>query len=75
MSSPFDQSALVAVAEQLVAAARRAGADAAEAVAVRGVSQSVEVRQGSVEESALSEDDDVGLRVLIGPASGGRVDQ
>ena len=66
MSSPFDQSALVAVAEQLVAAARRAGADAAEAVAVRGVSQSVEVRQGSVEESALSEDDDVGLRVLIG---------
>lgn len=66
MSTPFDQSALVDVAEQLVAAARRAGADAAEAVAVRGVSQSVEVRQGSVEESALSEDDDVGLRVLIG---------
>ncbi|MFO1097490.1 MAG: metallopeptidase TldD-related protein [Xanthobacteraceae bacterium] len=66
MSSPFDQSALLAIAEQLVAAARRAGADAAEAVAVRGVSQSVEVRQGSVEESTLSEDDDVGLRVLIG---------
>lgn len=66
MSSPFDQSALLFIAEQMVAAARRAGADAAEAVAVRGVSQSVEVRQGSVEESTLSEDDDVGLRVLIG---------
>jgi PmbA protein len=66
MSSLFDQSALVAIAEQLVAAARRAGADAADAIAMRGVSQSVEVRQGSVEESARSEDDDVGLRVLVG---------
>lgn len=66
MPSLFDQSALVAIAEQLVAAARRAGADAAEAVAVRGVSQSIEVRQGTVEESERSEDDDVGLRVLVG---------
>ncbi len=66
MPSLFDQSALVAIAEQLVAAARRAGADAADAIALRGVSQSVEVRQGSVEESARSEDDDVGLRVLVG---------
>ncbi len=66
MPSLFDQSALVAIAEELVAAARRAGADAAEAVAVRGVSQSIEVRQGTVEESERSEDDDVGLRVLVG---------
>ncbi|MGZ8309748.1 MAG: TldD/PmbA family protein [Rhodoplanes sp.] len=65
-SSLFDQSALVAIAEELVAAARRAGADAAEAIAVRGVSQSIEVRQGTVEESERSEDDDVGLRVLVG---------
>lgn len=65
-SSLFDQSALVAIAEELVAAARRAGADAAEAIAVRGVSQSIEVRLGTVEESERSEDDDVGLRVLVG---------
>ncbi len=66
MSSLFDQSALVAIAEALVAASRRAGADAADAVAVRGVSQSVELREGTVEESARSEEDNVGLRVLVG---------
>jgi PmbA protein len=49
-----------------VQAARRAGADAADAVAVRGVSQGVEVRDGRVEESERSEGDDVGLRVLVG---------
>jgi PmbA protein len=62
----FDQSALSDLAERLVAAARRAGADAADAVAVRGVSQGVEVRDGRVEESERSEGDDVGLRVLVG---------
>jgi len=62
----FDQSALSALAERLVEAARRAGADAADAVAVRGVSQGVEVRDGRVEESDRSEGDDVGLRVLVG---------
>ena len=43
-----------------------AGADAADAVAVRGVSVSVEVRDGAVEESESAEGDDLGLRVLIG---------
>jgi PmbA protein len=62
----FDQSALSALAERLVEAARRAGADAADAVAVRGISQGVEVRDGRVEESERSEGDDVGLRVLVG---------
>ena len=62
----FDQSALRTLAERLVAAAKRAGADAADAIAVRGVSQSVEVRNGRVEESERSEGDDVGLRVLVG---------
>jgi PmbA protein len=65
-SGLFDQSALSALAERLVEAARRAGADAADAVAVRGVSQGVEVRDGRVEESERSEGDDVGLRVLVG---------
>ena len=62
----FDQSALSALAERLVEAAKRAGADAADAIAVRGISQGVEVRDGHVEESERSEGDDVGLRVLVG---------
>ena len=66
MSSLFDQSDLVDLASRLVAAARRAGADQADAVAVRSISLSVEVRDGAVEESQRSEGDDVGLRVLVG---------
>jgi PmbA protein len=65
-SGLFDQSALSALAQRLVEAARRAGADAADAVAVRGVSHGVEVRDGRVEESERSEGDDIGLRVLVG---------
>ena len=66
MTSLFDQSILADAAERLVAAARRAGADAADAVAVRGMSQSVTVREGSVEESELSEGDNIGLRAFVG---------
>src|SRR6266702_4398697 len=65
-SDLFDQSTLSTLAQRLVEAAKRAGADAADAVAVRGVSQGVEVRDGRVEESERSEGDDVGLRVLVG---------
>jgi PmbA protein len=53
-------------AQRLVEAAKHAGADAADAIAVRGVSQGVEVRDGKVEESERSEGDDVGLRVFVG---------
>jgi PmbA protein len=66
MSSLLDQTALTDLAERLVAAARRAGADAADALAVRSVSLAVEVREGAVEESERSEGDDVGLRVFVG---------
>jgi PmbA protein len=62
----LDQSALTDLAQRLVEAAKKAGADAADAVAVRGVSQGVEIRDGRVEESERSEGDDVGLRVLVG---------
>jgi PmbA protein len=65
-SDLFDQSALSTLAQRLVEAAKRAGADAADAVAVRGVSHGVEVRDGRVQESERSEGDDVGLRVLVG---------
>jgi len=65
-SDLLDQTALSTLAQRLVEAAKRAGADAADAIAVRGVSQGVEVRDGRVEESERSEGDDVGLRVLVG---------
>jgi PmbA protein len=66
MTSLLDQSALTDLADRLVAAARRHGADAADAVALRSISLSVDVRDGAVEESQRSEGDDVGLRVLVG---------
>jgi len=66
MNALLDQSALANLAERLVAAARRAGADAADAIAERGVSQSVEVRDGTVEASERSEGDNMGLRAFVG---------
>ena len=66
MSDLLDQSALTAIAEKLVRAAKAAGADACDAVAVRSISQSVEVRDGALEESERAESDDVGLRVFVG---------
>jgi PmbA protein len=64
--SLFDQTALIERAERLVKAARSAGADAADAVAVRSLSLGIEVRDGAVEESESAESDDLGLRVLVG---------
>jgi PmbA protein len=66
MTSLLDQSTLIDLADRLVAAARRVGADQADAIAVRSVSLAVELRDGAVEESQRSESDDVGLRVLVG---------
>jgi len=66
MNSLLDLSDLTDLAERLVTAARRAGADQADALAVRSVSLSVEVRDGAVEESQRSEGDDLGLRVIVG---------
>lgn len=50
----------------LVEAAKKAGADAADAVAVRGRSTGVSVRLGKVEGTEASESEDVSLRVFIG---------
>jgi PmbA protein len=66
MTSLLDQTALSDLAERLVAAARRAGADSADAVAVRSMSLTVGVREGAVEQSERAESDDVGLRVFVG---------
>jgi len=66
MSEPIDQSELQARAARLVEAAKKAGADACDAVAVTGVSLSVDVREGRVEETERAEGDDVTLRVFVG---------
>ncbi|NRG19815.1 TldD/PmbA family protein [Rhizobiales bacterium] len=66
MSELVDQSTLEGRAEKLVDAARAAGADAADAVAVSAVSLSVDVREGKVEESERAEGDDFTLRVFVG---------
>ena len=62
----LDQSVLEAAARRLVEAARAAGADRADAVAVRGTSLSVGVRLGAVEDSERAEGDNFGLRVFVG---------
>ena len=66
MDSPVRPVRPIALAERLIKAARAAGADSADAVAMRSVSQSVDVRDGAIEELQRSEGDDMGLRVLIG---------
>ncbi|MAU51809.1 MAG: modulator protein [Roseovarius sp.] len=50
----------------LIDAARRAGAGAADAMAVRGRSVTVDVRGGALEQAERAEGVDIGLRVLIG---------
>ena len=52
--------------DQLLTAAKRAGADTADVLAVRGVSVSVDVREGALEQAERSEGLDIGLRVLVG---------
>jgi hypothetical protein len=60
------QADLEAVTAELLAAARRAGADDADALAVAGEHLSIEVRDGALEQAERAEGIDVGLRVLIG---------
>lgn len=64
-TDPTDD-AVLSLLDDLVAKAKAAGADAADAVAVRGDSLSVAWRQGALEHVERSEGEDIGLRVLIG---------
>ncbi|WP_138936177.1 TldD/PmbA family protein [Roseovarius arcticus] len=54
------------LAQALLAAARRAGADSCDAMVATGASQVIDVRGGKLEQAERSEATDVGLRVLIG---------
>ena len=62
----LDQSELTERAAVLVAAAAKAGADQADAVSVRSISLSVDVRLGKTEETRRAEGDDFTLRAFIG---------
>jgi len=66
MTEKIDAARLIDTVARLVEAARKAGADAADAVAVRSRSSSVTVRLGKVEQTEASEGDDISLRVFIG---------
>lgn len=52
--------------QSLLDAARRAGAGAADAIAVQGRSQSIDIRAGRLEQAERAEGVEIGLRVLIG---------
>jgi PmbA protein len=54
------------LAEALLAAARSAGADSADAMCIAGTSQSIDVRNGALEQAERSEAIDIGLRVFLG---------
>ena len=64
MTQPLDK-----LTEKMLQAAKRAGADAADAMVVRGTSQTIEVRNGALEQAERSEGIDLGLRVFLGQRS------
>jgi PmbA protein len=66
MTDSLDSEKLAGRVAALVEAAKRAGADAADAVAVRSRSKGVSVRLGKVESTEASESDDISLRVFVG---------
>ncbi|MBB3996629.1 TldD/PmbA family protein [Aureimonas pseudogalii] len=61
-----DIQRLADLGDRLIGAARRHGADAADAASVLSRSRSAQVRLGKVEELESSESDDLSLRVFVG---------
>ena len=57
---------LPALTQQMLDAARDAGADACDAIAVDGTSISIDVRGGALENAERAEGIDIGLRVFLG---------
>ena len=50
----------------LLQSAKKAGADHADAMAVKGTALSIDVRSGVLEQAERSEGTDIGLRVFVG---------
>ena len=65
----IDKETALARCQELVALARKLGADAADAVARADASESVTMRLGKLEEVERSESEDIGLRVFVGKRS------
>jgi PmbA protein len=65
----MDSQRLLDAAEALVSAARRSGADAADAIGRASVSNGVGVRLGALEDLDSSESVEVGLRAFVGRRS------
>lgn len=59
-------TSLETLTERLLDAARRAGAEAADAMALDGQSTSIDIRAGALEQAERSEAIEIGLRVLMG---------
>ena len=62
----IDSDRLQELTGKLLMAARKAGADQADALAVMGTAVSIDVRQGRLEQAESADGIDIGLRVLIG---------
>lgn len=60
---------LADLTQRLIDAAKTAGADSADAVAIDGTSVSIDVRGGVLEEAQRAESTDIGLRVFVGNRS------
>lgn len=60
---------LADLTQRLIEAAKSAGADSADAVAVAGTSVNIDVRNSVLEEAQRSESTDIGLRVFVGQKS------
>ncbi|MGC1819116.1 MAG: DNA gyrase modulator, partial [Casimicrobiaceae bacterium] len=67
---PVSTSALERIARTVLAAARKAGATAAETEVSQAVGQSVTVRKGAVETIAYHRDKGVGVTVYVGARRG-----
>lgn len=65
----IDKQGALARCEELVALARKQGADGADAVAHGEASESVSIRLGALEDVSRSESESVGLRVFVGRRS------
>jgi PmbA protein len=66
MTSSLPDTDAAARLERLVKAARKAGADAADAIEFKNISVGVSFRLGKLEDVGRSESSDLGLRVFVG---------
>ena len=60
-----DTLPLADLAHQMIDAALKAGADAADAIVIEGVSSSVDIRNGTLEQAERAEGVDIGIRVFL----------